>query len=279
VLGTPGKKTLEELDFCPLDLRRVSTALAAPHGLILVTGPTGSGKSTTLYTMIRSIATPDVNVLTVEDPVEAELPGVTQVAVRPDIGVTFEAALRAFLRQDPDIMLVGEIRDGETAEIAVKAAITGHLVLSTLHTRGAPSTAMRLVHMGVPAYLVAACLELVIAQRLVRRLCPACRQRGPASETDLRPLSDEERARYAEVWAAPGCDECRGTGCVGRRALFEVMPVTNGVKKLLLAGATPDQIGALAESEGMVTLRRAALALVEAGEIGLAEVAEVCLGE
>lgn len=278
--GAQANERLDLLGMTVRDLERVEQALSSPHGLILVTGPTGSGKSTTLYTFIRALAKPDVNVVTVEDPVEAEIPGVTQMAVRADLGVTFETALRAFLRQDPDIMLVGEIRDLDTAQIAVKASVTGHLVLSTLHTNSAAATALRLVHMGLPGYLVSSSVRLIVAQRLVRRLCAHCREQGPAPETELRLLHPAERAPLERVWSAPGCDACRQTGCAGRRALFEVMPVaTPELKRLLLHGGSPEEVAARAEEEGMTTLRKGALALAAAGDISLAEALKVALGE
>ncbi len=278
--GAQVKERLDLLGFEPRDLDRVAQALQSPHGLILVTGPTGSGKSTTLYTMIRSTATPDVNVVTVEDPVEAELPGITQTAVRPELGVTFETALRAFLRQDPDVMLVGEIRDVETAQIAVKASITGHLVLSTLHANSAPTTAVRLIHMGVPGYLVASSLKLIVAQRLIKRLCPSCKEERAPSEVELKPFSEAERSLLAKAWSARGCPACQRTGCAGRQALFEVMPVSSSaMKRLLLEGRSPEEIAAQAQAEGMSTLRSAALKLAAAGEASLAEATKICLGD
>lgn len=278
--GVQVKERLDLLGFAPRDLDAVERALNAPHGLILVTGPTGSGKSTTLYTMLRSVATPDVNVVTAEDPVEAEMPGITQVQVRPDLGFTFEAALRTFLRQDPDIMLVGEIRDLETAQIAAKAAVTGHLVLSTLHTNSAPATALRLIHMGLPGFFVAASLKLVVAQRLAKRLCPDCKEQSPLPEAALKTLTESERARLASGWSARGCDKCEGTGCAGRHPLFEVMPLlSNEMKRLVLEGRTPDVIAQQAQAEGMSTLRQAALSLAAAGEVSMSEALKVCLGD
>ena len=278
--GAQVKERLDLLGFSARDLDCVRSALNCPHGLVLVTGPTGSGKSTTLYTMVRHLAKPEVNVVTVEDPVEAELPGVTQMAVRPDLGVTFETALRAFLRQDPDVMLVGEIRDLDTAQIAVKASITGHLVLSTLHTNSAPATALRLIHMGVPGFLVASSLKVVVAQRLVRTLCPKCKRQEPAPEADLKALSADEKVKLATVWTADGCDGCHKTGCAGRRPLFEVMPIASPeMKRLLTDGRDPEAIAALAAAEGMSTLRQGALDLAAAGEISLPEAMKLALGD
>lgn len=278
--GVEVKERVDLLGFTPRDLECVEHALRSPHGLILVTGPTGSGKSTTLYTMIRAVSSPDVNVVTAEDPVEAELPGVTQTSVRPDLGVTFETLLRSFLRQDPDVMLVGEVRDLETAQISVKASITGHLVLSTLHTNSAPATALRLVHMGVPSFLVASSLRLIVAQRLVKRLCPSCKTPKAPSDLELKALGEAERAGAAGALWAPGCDSCHKTGCAGRQALFEVMPIRSPeMKKLLLDGRDPEALAGQAAAEGMKTLRAAALGLVAAGELSLAEAMKVCLGD
>lgn len=278
--GAQVKERLDLLGLSVRDLDCVARALASPHGLILVTGPTGSGKSTTLYTMVRSAARPDVNVVTAEDPVEAELPGITQTQVRPEIGVTFESALRAFLRQDPDIMLVGEMRDLETAHIAVKASITGHLVLSSLHTNSAAATPLRLIHMGVPGYLAAASVRLVVAQRLVRRLCPDCKETAAPTEAELRTLTAEERAKLPLVSSCRGCRSCDGKGCAGRQALFEVMPVsTDEMKKLVMEGRSPEEISAQAQQEGMTTLRHAALDLAASGTIALPEALKICFGE
>lgn len=247
-------------------------ALKNPSGMILLTGPTGCGKSTTLYTMINQLNKPDVNILTVEDPIEYNLLGITQVQVHPSIGLTFETVLRAFLRQDPDIILVGEIRDTETAIIAVKAALTGHLVLSTLHTNDAPSTVIRLVDMGVDPYLVAAAVRLVIAQRLVRRLCPHCKQPGTLMDDDRARLSETELDALKGLYRPKGCDQCTQIGYRGRVAVFEAMPVsTKEMKRAIADLASQAEIENLAKKEGMRNLRASALALVNEGITSLDE--------
>jgi type IV pilus assembly protein PilB len=278
--GAKLKETLEELQFSKRDVEVVRKALQSPHGLLLVTGPTGSGKSTTLYTMIRQLNTPDVNIMTAEDPVEYELGGITQVPVRAAIGVTFEAVLRSFLRQDPDIMLVGEIRDLETAEIAVKAAITGHIVLSTLHTNSAPATIGRLTHMGLAPYLVADSVKLIVAQRLVRRICRKCRAPSPANEEMLRLIGDGEKDRLAKAFAGKGCAACRKSGYAGRMPLFEVMEIRSPeMRNLILRSAGADELGKQAVAEGMRSLRDAALDAVAAGETTVEEALNIILSE
>jgi len=258
----------------------IEKALATPHGLILVTGPTGSGKTTTLYTMLSQVNKPDVNIMTAEDPVEYRLPGISQTHIKPAIGLNFEKTLRAFLRQDPDIMLVGEIRDLETAEIAVKASITGHLVFSTLHTNSAPATVTRLAHMGLAPFLIAASVKLVVAQRLIKVLCPACKLRVGLSEDERKMLEDDEIERLKEVYRGVGCGECFQTGYVGRRPVFEVMPLrSREMRNVILANKSADDIGAQAVQEGMVTLRQAALQTVESGETSVAEALKIMLAE
>ena len=218
-------KDKENLGFSPEELDKFDRILKNPHGIILVTGPTGSGKSTTLYTALSELNTMDVNIITVEDPVEANMEGINQVHVNAKAGLTFASALRSILRQDPDIIMIGEIRDGETADIAVKAAITGHLVVSTLHTNGTASTVTRLIDMGLEPYLIGDALVGVIAQRLVRRLCPECKRLVYASDEEKRLLevtSPEDLPIYEPV----GCDACGGTGYMGRIGVYEIMPVT-----------------------------------------------------
>ncbi|MBI5631247.1 MAG: Flp pilus assembly complex ATPase component TadA [Elusimicrobia bacterium] len=263
------------------DLECVERTLKSPHGLVLVTGPTGSGKTTTLYTMLGALNTPDVNIMTAEDPIEYRLSGITQSQIRPAIGFGFETVLRAFLRQDPDIMLVGEIRDKETADIAVKASITGHLVLSTLHTNSAAASVVRLTHMGLPAYLVAASVKLVAAQRLVRLLCPACKVPIPLSDEDKRFLSEKEIAALKTVFRSRGCPSCHQSGYSGRRPIFEVMPVASSeVRQLIISPhCSMDLIADLAAKEGMTSLRQAALRVVAEGVTSLPEVYSIVLGE
>ncbi|MBI3564042.1 MAG: Flp pilus assembly complex ATPase component TadA [Elusimicrobia bacterium] len=278
--GAKLKEKLEELQLSPRDLEVVRKALQSPHGLLLVTGPTGSGKSTTLYTMLRQLNKSDVNIVTAEDPVEYELNGITQVPVKAHIGVTFEAILRSFLRQDPDIMLVGEIRDLETAEIAVKAAITGHLVMSTLHTNSAPAAVMRLTHMGLAPYLVADAVKLLVAQRLVRRICRHCRTPAPADEEMVRLVGEAERPRLSKACIGKGCANCSRTGYAGRMPLFEVMEIrTPEMRHLILEEAGVDKVAAQAEKEGMTSLRQAALAAVAAGDTTVEEALNILLSE
>jgi type II secretory ATPase GspE/PulE/Tfp pilus assembly ATPase PilB-like protein len=270
---------LSSLDLTPRDRAAVEKALRAPHGLILVTGPTGSGKTTTLYTMISMLNRPDVNIMTAEDPVEYELADISQVKIRPSIGLTFESTLRAFLRQDPDIMLIGEIRDLETAEIAVKASITGHLVFSTLHTNSAPATVVRLTHMGVAPYLVAASVRLIIAQRLVRKLCPRCRIPGVLSDADKKFLDEREAAALKSVFRAPGCPYCHQTGYSGRKPVFEVMPVDSlALRQLIVNNGQADALQSLVEKEGLTNLRQAALRVVASGDTSVDEALKIMLG-
>ncbi len=278
--GAKIKSSLEELGLGERDLGVIRQALQSPHGLILVTGPTGSGKTTTLYTMVRSVAKPDVNVLTAEDPVEYEMPGITQVHVKPAIGLTFESVLRSFLRQDPDVMLVGEVRDLETAEIAVKASIAGHLVFSTLHTNSAPTTITRLAHMGLAPYLLAASVKLVVAQRLIKVLCPLCKLEVPLSEAERTLFNEQENARLRTVFRGVGCRNCRQSGYSGRKPLFEVMPIrTPALRELIIGGASADNVQALAASEGMATLRQAAIDCLADGSTSLGEAAKLIVAD
>jgi len=244
----------------------LSSVLKVSSGLILVTGPTGSGKTTTLYGMIDRLNQPHRNIVTVEDPVEYECEGITQVQVHSEIGYTFERVLRSLLRQDPNVILVGEIRDAETAAIALKAAVTGHMVLSTLHTNDAPSTLQRLISMGMPAYLVAAACRLVIAQRLLRRLCQYCRKSSELSREEAAQLSEEERRWLSRVWRPQGCERCGGIGFSGRQAVLEMMPVSsNAVRQAIIEQASPETLRTLAAAEGMRSLRQEALELVAQG--------------
>jgi len=271
---------LAQLGMTPRELECVGRAIKSPHGLILVTGPTGSGKTTSLYTMINVLNRPDVNIMTAEDPIEYEVPDISQVKVRPDIGLTFESVLRSFLRQDPDIMLIGEIRDLETADIAVKASITGHLVLSTLHTNSAPATVVRLTHMGVAPFLVAASVKLVVAQRLVRLLCPACKAPTSLSEEDKKFLSEAEISQLKQTFRSVGCPACRQTGYVGRRPVFEVMPLQSSeMRQLICAGRGADLLSDLAVQEGMTGLRQSAMSCVAQGSATLEDALKIVLGD
>ena len=269
---------LNQLDLSSHELAALETALKSSNGLVLVTGPTGSGKTTTLYTMINVLNQPDVNIMTAEDPVEYEVPNVNQVKILPAVGLTFESTLRAFLRQDPDIMLVGEIRDIETAEISIKASITGHLVFSTLHTNSAPATITRLTHMGVAPYLVAASVKLVIAQRLVRTLCPHCKKQEALSKDDKKFLTEKEIGQLKSVYYATGCSHCNH-GYSGRKAVFEVMPVeSSAMRQLITSSSNVDALNELAIAEGMISLRQSALNAVKQGYTSLHEALKIIMG-
>lgn len=269
---------LEELGFLPESLKAFQKALARPYGMILVTGPTGSGKSTTLYSALSEMNEPGRNILTVEDPVEYQLEGITQVQVRPEIGFGFAEALRAFLRQAPDVVLVGEIRDGETADIAVKAALTGQIVLSTLHTNDAPSALFRLLDMGVDPFLLVSSLVFVAAQRLCRRLCPRCKAPDPEGETRLKELG-EKLPKGKQLFRAKGCPHCRKSGFRGRFAILEAMLLDDPIREMLLARKSPDQVKAHLQARGMRTLRQEGLVHCLAGRTSLDEVLRVTSDE
>ena len=245
---------LEKLGFASAMLRRFEALIKRPHGILLVTGPTGSGKTTTLYGALDKINSPDRKIITVEDPVEYQLKGVNQIHVKPKIGLTFATGLRHIVRQDPDVILIGEIRDIETAEIAIQAALTGHLVFSTLHTNDAPAAITRLQDMGVEPYLVASVLEGVLAQRLVRRICAACRVPDTPNAADLEALGIEG-AGGRPLSRGRGCDECRGTGYRGRTGIYELFPITEDARSLILKRAPSREIRRCAIEAGMVTLR------------------------
>jgi general secretion pathway protein E len=245
---------LEKLGFGPGTLRHFEALIKRPHGIVLVTGPTGSGKTTTLYAALDKINSPDRKIITVEDPVEYQLKGVNQIPVKPKIGLTFATGLRHIVRQDPDVILIGEIRDLETAEIAIQAALTGHLVFSTLHTNDAPAAITRLQDMGVEPYLVASVLEGVLAQRLVRRVCPACRVPDTPNPADLEALGIEG-AGGTRLYRGRGCDECRSTGYRGRTGIYELFPITEDARSLILRRAPSREIRRQAVEAGMATLR------------------------
>jgi general secretion pathway protein E len=245
---------LEELGFSADIRARFEKLIVRPHGILLVTGPTGSGKTTTLYAALDKINSPDRKIITVEDPVEYQLKGVNQIPVRSKIGLTFATGLRHIVRQDPDVILVGEIRDLETAEIAIQAALTGHLVFSTLHTNDAPGAITRLEDMGVEPYLVSSVLEGVLAQRLVRRICAGCRTPDTVSPADLEALGVDTRGTYT-LYRGKGCDDCRGTGYRGRFGIYELFPITDDIRSLVLRRASTPEIRKHAIEAGMVTLR------------------------
>ncbi len=245
-------------------------AIKRPYGMVLITGPTGSGKTTTLYSALKILNRPQVNIMTVEDPVEYNFEGINQVNVNEAVGLDFAAALRAFLRQDPDIILVGEIRDKETVEIAIRAALTGHLVFSTVHTNNAPATVTRLVDMGVEPFLVASSLILVVAQRLVRKICPLCKEEYVPSEEVLRVLGLEDEK--GPFYRGKGCSNCRQTGYKGRIAVYELMEVTQDIKKAIVSGATEDEIRDLAVTNGMKLLKDVGVEKARRGVTTLEEV-------
>ena len=263
--------TLEELGMEPADRATVAAALGRSHGGVLATGPTGSGKSTSLYAALMLVRSPEKTIMTIEDPVENRIPGVKQVQVSERVGLTFATGLRSMMRADPDIVMVGEMRDRESAHIAIEAALTGHLVLSTLHTNDAPTAAPRLVDMGIEPYLVASAIDCVIAQRLARRLCTSCRRPAEVPAE----LLGAAGGGTVPVFEPGGCPRCRGTGYRGRIGLFEVMEVSEGIRSLVVRRAAADDIAALARREGMRTLREDGLAKVRRGETSLAELARV----
>ncbi|HUF33603.1 MAG TPA: ATPase, T2SS/T4P/T4SS family [Acidimicrobiales bacterium] len=268
---------LPELGFLPQTLKRYQSVFTKPYGTILVTGPTGSGKSTTLYATLNVLSDPTKNVITVEDPVEYRLAGINQVQVNPKAGLTFASALRTILRADPDVVLVGEIRDRETASIAMEAALTGHLVLSTLHTNDACSTPTRLVEMGLEPYLVSSAIDCVVAQRLIRRLCERCKERYTPGAGDITALGwDIEGGQLpAELHRPVGCGTCGKTGYVGRFALHEVLLVTEEIETLIAERAASDDIKKVSVSEGMLTLRQAGLEHVASGQTSVEELLRV----
>jgi type IV pilus assembly protein PilB len=254
-------------------LSRFEKAILKPYGMILVTGPTGSGKTNTLYSSINRVNTPETNIMTAEDPVEFNLHGINQVQMKEQIGLNFATALRSFLRQDPNIILVGEIRDFETAEIAVKAALTGHLVLSTLHTNDAPSTINRLMNMGIEPFLVSTSVNLICAQRLVRKICKECReeiQMPTQALVDIGfPLDEAQRVK---LYKGRGCATCNNTGYRGRVGLFEVMEMSEDIRELILSGASAMELRRKAIEEGMISLRASGMQKVREGLTTVEEV-------
>jgi type IV pilus assembly protein PilB len=261
------------LGFEPESLEKFKRNINKPYGMVLVTGPTGSGKTSTLYSALQSLNTPETNIMTAEDPVEFNLPGINQVQMKESIGLNFAAALRSFLRQDPNIILVGEIRDFETAEIAVKAALTGHLVLSTLHTNDAPSTISRLMNMGIEPFLVATSVNLIQAQRLVRRICRECKvevHTPPEALVDIGFPASE--VRDIKTFKGAGCTACNGTGYKGRVGLYEVMEISEDLRELILVGASGLELRRKAIEEGMSTLRLSGLEKIRQGMTTVDEV-------
>jgi type IV pilus assembly protein PilB len=275
--NSTARLALSDLGFTDANYERYSASFTKPYGLILVTGPTGSGKSTTLYATLNIVARPEINVITVEDPVEYKIPGINQVQVNTKAGLTFAAALRSILRSDPDVVLIGEIRDHETAQIAVEASLTGHLVLSTLHTNDAPSAVTRLTEMGIEPFLVGSALDCVLAQRLARRLCSRCKEAYQPTPEELVAArfpwipGEELPVLYRPV----GCSACAKTGYKGRLALHEVMPVTEEVERLAVAHASATEIAGTAQRQGMHVLRQDGLLKVRDGVTSMEEILRV----
>src|SRR5881296_1129596 len=269
---------LTKLGFDPWSHEKFSSVIHQPYGMVLITGPTGSGKTTTLYSAIHTINSPDVNIMTAEDPVEYNLKGVNQVQVNDEIGRTFAAALRSFLRQDPDIILVGETRDVETAQISIRAALTGHLVFTTLHTNDCPSTVARLLDMGIPPFLVSSSLLLILAQRLGRKVCSACREPYEVDQESLAPYGHAPTGRgKVTLHKGKGCPTCSFTGMKGRVAIYEVMPISDELRDGILRSVTTAELREIAQSQGMKTLRQSGLLKVLDGTTTIEEVLRVTL--
>jgi type IV pilus assembly protein PilB len=266
---------LADLGFLPEALGRYESAYTMPYGTILVTGPTGSGKSTTLYATLNQVNDPSKNIITVEDPVEYRLPGINQIQVNNKAGMTFAAALRSILRSDPDIVLVGEIRDRETATTAVEAALTGHLVLSTLHTNDASSTPTRLVEMGVEPFLVGSSLDCIVAQRLARKLCSKCKEHYAPTAADLEAVGWDGEDDPPELFRALGCGACGRTGYHGRFAIHEVLLVSEDIERMIVERAHTEDIKKIAIAQGMMTLRGAGMAQVRNGVTSVEEILRV----
>ena len=276
-----GDIKLEQLNFEEQDLKNLRKAINSTQGLILVTGPTGSGKSTTLYSILKEVSRPHLNILTAEDPVEYDLEGVGQVQIKDDIGLTFASALRSFLRQDPEIILVGEMRDKETVDIGLKAALTGHLVFSTLHTNDAPSTITRLQNMGTPDYLISAACQLVVAQRLARKNCKECRV--PDDDVTPKVLQDlgftAELASRVKALKGKGCGKCNNTGYKGRQGIYEILVVTKPLKEAILRQATTPELREIGVKEGFQTMQDMGRRLIASGELNFREFERVLSGE
>ena len=268
-----GDISLEQLNFEENDLKNLRHAIHGTQGLVLVTGPTGSGKTTTLYSILKEISKPNINILTAEDPVEFELDGVGQVQIKEDIGFTFSTALRSFLRQDPEIILIGEMRDKETVDIGLKAALTGHLVFSTLHTNDAPSTITRLQNMGTPDYLISAAVSLILAQRLARKNCPDCRI--PDDDVTPKALADigftSEQASRARASKGKGCPKCKNTGYKGRTGIYEILTVTKPLKEAILKKATTPELKEIAIKEGFRTMQDMGRQMLISGDLNFRE--------
>jgi type IV pilus assembly protein PilB len=268
-----GDKDLKDLGFETKDLAKLIKAITSPQGMVLVTGPTGSGKTTTLYSVLKHINKPGMNILTAEDPVEYEMDGVGQVQIKEAIGFTFEEALRSFLRQDPEVILVGEIRDKATVDIALKASLTGHLVFSTLHTNDAPSSITRLLNMGTPNYLISAALTLIMAQRLARKTCTECRvidERITPKLLNSIGVSPEKSAR-AKIHKGEGCENCDGSGYKGRTGIYEILEIDNELKAGILSNLQQNELNAIAKKNGFRTMQDMGQELLLSGDLSFTE--------
>ncbi len=267
---------LRDLGLEENDLKKLKNALVSPYGIILAAGPTGSGKSTTLYAALSTLNKQDVNIMTAEDPVEYDLEGINQVYVKEAIGLTFSAALRSFLRQDPDIIMVGEIRDTETADIAARAALTGHLVLSTIHTNDAPSTITRLIDMGIEPYLIASSLNCIISQRLIRKICPKCKHKVEVSQAELLNIGfDEQEAASVNIYEGAGCKYCRNSGYRDRIAIYELLEITENIKEAILQNRSISRLREIAKDESLISLRENGLRKVKKGITTISEILRV----
>ncbi|MBT7968555.1 MAG: Flp pilus assembly complex ATPase component TadA, partial [Methylococcales bacterium] len=276
----PSSATLgiEALGFESNQMKSFMNAINQPYGLILITGPTGSGKTVTLYTALNILNSPQLNISTAEDPVEITLPGINQVTMNTKAGVNFSTTLRAFLRQDPDVIMVGEIRDQETAEIAVKAAQTGHLVLSTLHTNDAPQTLNRLIQMGIPPYNIISSIQLIVAQRLVRKLCNHCKQKEKLPNKILLDAGfNQESLKNLTLFTHQGCEHCHN-GYLGRIGIYQVMPISDAMQQLILSNCDSNQLETQCQSENILNLRQSALKKVSAGITSLEEINRITRG-
>src|SRR5438128_775375 len=278
------KLDMSKLGFAPKALADFGAAIRAPYGMILVTGPTGSGKTTTLYSALDRLNQPETNIMTAEDPVEFNIKGINQVQIRENIGLNFATALRSFLRQDPDVIMVGEIRDVETAEIAVKAALTGHLVLSTLHTNDAPSAITRLLNMGIEPFLVASSVILIIAQRLCRRICKDCKVPDPTVTREILKVAGASKANEEEFekmtpMKGKGCATCSNKGYKGRLAIYQIMPITEDIRLAILRGASTDELRKMTLEQGVKTIRTSGITKVCQGITTLKEVEGVSIAE
>jgi type II secretory ATPase GspE/PulE/Tfp pilus assembly ATPase PilB-like protein len=270
-----------DLGMSDKDVERFKMILKQPYGMVLVTGPTGSGKTTTLYSAVNFINTPEKNIVTIEDPVEYQINGINQIQTRHNIGLTFASGLRSVLRQDPDVIMIGEIRDLETLENAVKASLTGHLVLSTIHTNDAPSVVIRLIHMGLEPYLITSCLNLVIAQRLVRKLCPNCKEKTDINPSILAELGKTYGADLKGIvfYKGKGCGKCDNLGYKGRLGLYEFLPIADKVKDMIKEGVTDTSIKKVAQSQGMKDIFQSGLEKASRGMTTLDEVLRVTVLE